>query len=78
MFGLIDAVMLRSLPVMEPEHLIEMLTDRGVGQAFNAFSYPALVHFRDHATTLEGVIASHSSRLFVVIDNAAPELGEGQ
>ncbi len=77
-FSLIDAVMLRSLPVREPERLIELLTDRGSGQPFNAFSYPALVHFRDHATTLEGVIASHSSRLFVVIDNAPPELGEGQ
>ena len=39
---------------------------------------PALEHFRDHATTLDGVIASHTTRLFVVIDNARPELGAGQ
>jgi predicted permease len=77
-FSLIDAVMLKSLPVQEPERLIEPVTDRGSGQPFNAFSYPALVHFRDHATTLEGMIASHSSRLFIVIGSAAPELGEGQ
>jgi predicted permease len=77
-FSLIDAAMLKSLPVKEPERLIELLTDRGSGQPFNAFSFPALEEFREHATTLDGVIASHSSRLFVVIDNAAPELGAGQ
>jgi len=77
-FTLIDATMLKSLPVREPERLIELLTDRGGGRPFNAFSYPALEQFRDHATTLDGVIASHSWRLFVAVDNAAPELGAGQ
>ena len=50
-FSLIDAAMLKSLPVREPERLIELLTDRGGGRPFNAFSYPALEQFRDHATT---------------------------
>jgi predicted permease len=77
-FSLIDAAMLKSLPVREPERLIELLTDRGRGNPFNAFSYPALEQFRDRATTLDGVIASHSSRLFVVVDQAPPELGAGQ
>ena len=77
-FSLIDAAMLKPLPVREPERLIEMLTDRGSGKPFNAFSFPALEQFRNHATTLDGVIASTSTRLFVVIDNAAPEIGAGQ
>ena len=70
--------MLKSLPVREPERLIELLTDRGKGQPYNSFSGPALAYFRDHATTLDGVIASHTTRFFVVVDNAAPELAGGQ
>ena len=77
-FSLIDAALLRSLPVREPARLIELLTDRGNGQPFNAFSYPAFVHFSDHATTVDGVIASHSSRFYVAVDNARPEFGSGQ
>jgi predicted permease len=77
-FSLIDAAMLKSLPVREPERLIELLTDRGKGQPYNSFSGPALAYFRDHATTLDGVIASHTTRFFVVVDNAAPELAGGQ
>jgi hypothetical protein len=76
-FTLLDAAVLRSLPVKEPERLIELLTDRG-GRLFNAFSYPALQYFREHATTVEGIVASHSWRFYVSIDNAAPELGPGQ
>ncbi len=77
-FSLIDAAMLKSLPVREPERLIELLTDRGKGQPYNSFSEPALAYFRDHSTTLDGVIASHATRFFVVVDNAAPELAGGQ
>ena len=43
-FSLIDAAMLRPLPVREPDRLIELLTDRG-GVPFNAFSDPAYLHF---------------------------------
>src|SRR6266576_515557 len=63
-FSLIDAVMLRSLPVRDPGGLIEVLTQTK-GVPFNAFSYQALVHFRDHASTLEAVAASHSTQFFV-------------
>jgi predicted permease len=77
-FSLIDAALLRSLPVREPERLIELLTDGGNGQSFNAFSYPAFAQFSDHATTIDGVIASHSSRFYVAADNAPPEFGSGQ
>jgi predicted permease len=77
-FTLIHAAILRPLPVTEPDRLIELLTDRGDGRPGNAFSYQALVHFRDHATTIDGVIASHNSRLFVAIDGAAPEMAGGQ
>ena len=42
-FSLIDAAMLRPLPVRDPDRLIELLTDRG-GTPFNAFSDPAFLH----------------------------------
>ncbi|MPY90333.1 MAG: FtsX-like permease family protein [Luteitalea sp.] len=77
-FSLIDAVMLKSLPVREPDRLIELLTDRGGGKPFNAFSSQALVHFRDHQTTLDGVIASTNSRFFVGFDDAPLEMAKGQ
>ena len=77
-FSLIDAVILRSLAVREPEHLVELLTHPGTGEPFNAFSYPALVHFRDHARTVEGIIASHSSRFLAALDGAESQLGAGQ
>jgi len=73
-FTLINATSLRPLPVREPDRLIELLTDFGGGSPGNAFSYQALVHFRDHATTLDAVIASHDSRLFVAMDGTAPEM----
>ena len=77
-FTLINAISLRPLPVREPDRLIELMTDRGGGRAGNAFSYQALVHFRDHATTLEGVIASHNWRLFVAVDGGDAVMTPGQ
>src|SRR5262249_2689659 len=43
-FTLINAVMLRSLPVRSPDRLVEPLTAASDG-AYNAFSYQALTHF---------------------------------
>ncbi|MGH9159208.1 MAG: ADOP family duplicated permease [Vicinamibacteraceae bacterium] len=75
---LIDAVMLKSLPVKEPDRLLELLTDRGEGEPFNAFSYQALVHFRDHATTLDGVVASTNANFLLVLDDGPPAIAAGQ
>jgi predicted permease len=76
-FSLIDAVMLRSLPVRDPGSLIEVLTETK-GGAFNAFSYQALRHFREETSTLEAVVASHSTPLFVIGEDRTPERAAGQ
>ena len=58
-FSLFDAVLLKMLPVRRPEQLVELLTVR-TGEPFNAFSYQALEHFRNHNQSLSGLIASIS------------------
>jgi len=76
-FSVMDAALWKSLPVREPGRLIELLTNRG-GRPFNAFSHPALLYFRDHATTVEGVFASSTSRFYSSVDASAPEAAMGQ
>ena len=71
-FSLIDAAMLRPLPVREPERLIALLTDRG-GVPFNAFSDPAYLHFRANATTVDALIASHSWRFQAGIGDSSDQ-----
>ena len=76
-FTLVDAAMLKPLPVKEPDRLVELLNESGDNRPGNAFSYQALVHLRDHARTVD-IVASHQSDFFVVVDGASPELGGGQ
>jgi putative ABC transport system permease protein len=76
-FTLLDATMLKPLPVEEPDRLIELLTDRGVAHPGNAFNYQSLRHFREHATTVD-VIASHQSTFVVAQGGGQPEIGTGQ
>src|ERR1700722_6568066 len=58
-FTLIDAVLLRSLPVAEPERLVSLSPDPDKPLAF--FSYPDYVFIRDHSRSFSGVVASNSS-----------------
>jgi putative ABC transport system permease protein len=83
-FTLMDAVLLRRLPVEQPEQLIELMTVYGGGAAyldgksFNSFSYPALQHLRQHNRSLSGLIASSNGRFYCVVDGAPPERVAGQ
>jgi predicted permease len=76
-FTLVDATMLKALPVHEPDRLVELLNNTGNNPPSNAFSYQALVHLREHASTVD-IIASHDSEFFVVAGGSAPELVKGQ
>jgi predicted permease len=76
-FTLIDAVMLKPLPVREPDRLVELLNNTGNNSPGNAYSYQALVHLKEHARTFD-VIASHDSEFFVAAGNEPPALRKGQ
>ncbi len=56
-FSLVDAVLIKMLPVRDPEQLvaIETFTERGER---NNFSYPLFEQLRDHTKTFSGVFAA--------------------
>jgi MacB-like periplasmic core domain len=66
-FSVLNAVMLKSLPVRDPQGLV-MLTDpntSGVSSGLdtgdrNMLTYSEFTQIRDHATTLEGMCAAQS------------------
>jgi predicted permease len=55
-FSLVDAVMLKMLPVKDPEQLKLVVKHMSSGTG-GAFSYPAFALFRDHNHGLSGLIA---------------------
>jgi putative ABC transport system permease protein len=84
-YSLLDQVMLRSLPVHDPEQLV-MLTssgsDRGRISAYGGsdvdyFSYPMYTDLRDKNSVFSGVIATDQVQVGVQWHNA-PELVNGE
>ncbi len=84
-FTLIDAVMLRSLPVRSPEELVSV-GDASRPTALwegapmsNIFSYPLYQRLRDQDRVFTGLLASgKTGRIDVVVGNGAPEEGRGR
>ncbi len=66
-FTIVNAVMLRSLPVAEPERLVQLTRLRGDGRP-GALSYPLFIHFRDSVRSISGAFAQWSSEQAVSID----------
>ncbi len=56
-FSLIDAALLRMLPVRSPEQLVEFKSFSPVIGLNEAFAYPAFKRFHDHNQVLSGVFA---------------------
>src|SRR5262245_7682986 len=79
-FTLIDAVLLKNLPVKQPEQLIELMTGSGDpgARVYNSFSWQAFQHWRERNQTLSGLIASSNSRFYCVVEGAPPERIAGQ
>jgi len=79
-FTLMDAVLLKNLPVKQPEQLIELMTVSGDSGArvYNSFSWQAFQHWRQRNQSLSGLIASSNSRFYCVVEGAAPERVAGQ
>jgi predicted permease len=76
-FSLIDALLLKTLPVRQPEQLVELLTVFGT-EPSNAFSYPALQYFRDRNHVLTAVFATSRDRFYTVMEGKEPERVDGQ
>jgi putative ABC transport system permease protein len=77
-FSVINAVMLKMLPVHEPERLVEFLNQYPGEPALNTFSRNSYEHFRDNNRTLAGITGAASTRFSVKADGAEPELIEGE
>jgi predicted permease len=54
-FTLIDRVMLQTLPVHDPESLVQVSIRRSAERTSPALSYPSYVALRDRATTIDGI-----------------------
>jgi len=62
-FSLLDQLLLRTLPVREPERIVQMAargSHYGSNWGMNAMSYPMYRDFRDKAEVFDGVIARRS------------------
>ncbi len=55
-FSLINALMLRMLPVRDPGQLVELLHRYPGEPRMNGFSWPSYEHFRDHNHVFSGLI----------------------
>ncbi|MGH9837161.1 MAG: ABC transporter permease [Blastocatellia bacterium] len=77
-FSVINAVMLKMLPVHEPKRLVEFLSRYPGEPAVNAFSRNSYEYFRDNSRTLAGITGVASTRFSVKVEGAEPELVEGE
>ncbi len=75
-FTLLDAVMLRTLPVVEPERLVFIHSDRG-GSTNADYSYPKYAAFRDRSEVFDGLAAQTPISLALASEGPAQQV-EGE
>ena len=68
-FTVIDALLLRGLPVSHPEELV-LLSSKFNGNLLDRFSYPVFEQFRTHTQSLTGVTAFTSAQRSMVISGS--------
>jgi predicted permease len=66
-FSLINAVMLRTLPVKDPHRLVQITRIAPEGHPASV-SYPLFEYFRDNVTSISGAFAQSTSAQSIVID----------
>jgi predicted permease len=64
-FSLIDTLMLRSLPVRNPQQLVDLLNTYPGDPRLNVYSFDAYQYLREHNNVFSGLIACSPSRLSV-------------
>jgi predicted permease len=67
-FSLVDAFLLRRLPVKNPERLVFVYRVSPKGRAEDDFPYPSFEQFRDHNQSLSGLFAWDDSNVAVTVD----------
>jgi predicted permease len=72
-FSLINTLMLRLLPVEQPEQLVEFLNQYPGDPPLNAFSWQSYEYFRDRNHVFSGITGVHPSRLNVRGEGLDPE-----
>jgi predicted permease len=76
-FSLIDAVLVKTLPVQDPQHLFFVDNTGGKSGGSNGPPYPCFERLRDHNRFLSG-IAAFAGRQFKVSIDGVPEPVRGQ
>src|SRR6267378_3918908 len=71
-FSLVDAVLIRMLPVQRPEQLFRLINVSKDGKTIDAFSYPTFELIQENNQTLSGVIAFHPLGIVEIVLNGAP------
>lgn len=67
-FSLIDAVMLRPMPVAEPQQLVQITRSYAGGQTGGSFSFPLFEYLRDGTQAFSGLLAQNNGTADVDID----------
>jgi predicted permease len=67
-FSLIDAVMLRAMPVAEPQRLVQITRSYAGGQTGGSFSFPLFEYLRDGSQAFSGLFAQNNGTADVDID----------
>jgi putative ABC transport system permease protein len=77
-FSLIHTLMLRLLPVRDPQQLVELLNKYPGEPHVNGFSWQSYLHFRDNNHVLTALIGSSPAHLTVRAERFDPEIVDGE
>ncbi len=76
-FSLIDALMLRMLPVRDPGRLVELLFKAPGQDHFDAFDWRSYEHYRENNHVFSGLIAASDTPFAIHGDGLEPEILRG-
>ena len=77
-FSLINTLMLRLLPVQDPERLVELLHQYPGEPRMNGYSWQSYEHFRDHNHVFSGLIGFSPSRFALRGEGLGGETVDGE